>query len=125
MGISKIFQSSQKYLQNLFAKEKNRVHLYKNKEQINNLKHEVMQKNITPKRTTKTSQVHDHLIAKGSITSWEAIELYCATRLSDIIFRLRKVGEETNSFEIKTVEIDFVDRLGNKNSYAKYVYIKN
>ena len=37
----------------------------------------------------KTKQVMEHLLEKGSITSWEAIEKYRATRLSSIIFNLR------------------------------------
>lgn len=38
---------------------------------------------------TKTKKVMEHLLNIGNITSWEAIELYRATRLSGIIFNLR------------------------------------
>jgi hypothetical protein len=37
---------------------------------------------------TKINQVINHLITYGSITSWEAINKYRATRLSGIIFVL-------------------------------------
>jgi hypothetical protein len=46
----------------------------------------------TKKTNTKYNQVKTHLIEKGSIDSWTAIDLFGATRLSDIIFRLRKEG---------------------------------
>lgn len=65
----------------------------------------------------KTKAVQLHLIEKGSITSWEAIQLYGATRLSAIIFRLR---HEYN-MEIKSYTVEFTDRFGNKASYANYV----
>jgi len=41
---------------------------------------------------SKTYQVKRHLIEKGSINSWTAINEYKATRLSSIIFVLRKRG---------------------------------
>lgn len=41
---------------------------------------------------TKTQKVLNHLRENGSITSWEAIQQYGATRLSAIIFNLRKKG---------------------------------
>ena len=40
----------------------------------------------------KTAAVQLHLIENGKITSWEAIQKYGATRLSSIIFNLRKRG---------------------------------
>lgn len=43
-------------------------------------------------KTTQQQQVLNHLKEKGSITSWEAIMNYGATRLSGIIFNLRKAG---------------------------------
>jgi hypothetical protein len=42
--------------------------------------------------TTKIAMVAGHLVAKKSITSWKAIELYQATRLADIIFTLKQQG---------------------------------
>ena len=65
----------------------------------------------------KTTEVLRHLKEKGSITSVEAIQLFGATRLSAIIFRLREKG-----YGIKTVPMDAVDRYGNRMKYAKYVY---
>lgn len=41
---------------------------------------------------TQRQQVLNHLKTNGSITSWEAITLFRATRLSGIIFSLRKSG---------------------------------
>lgn len=41
---------------------------------------------------TQRQQVLDHLKTQGSITSWEAITLFRATRLSGIIHSLRKSG---------------------------------
>ena len=66
-------------------------------------------------KTNKSKLCKDYLIRKGSITSWEAIENFGATRLADIIFRLRKAG-----YGIKTDTILFTDRYGNQGSYAKY-----
>lgn len=66
-------------------------------------------------RTNKTNEVLKHLKQNGSITSWEAIQLYGATRLSAIIFNLRK------KYNINTFMIDDIDRYGNEGRYAKYV----
>jgi len=41
---------------------------------------------------TKTKKVANHLITKKSITTWEAITQHKATRLSAIIFNLKKRG---------------------------------
>jgi len=43
---------------------------------------------------SKTKSVLTHLQAKSSITSWDAINLYHATRLSAIIFVLKGRGHE-------------------------------
>lgn len=64
----------------------------------------------------KTEKVLIHLIEKGSITSWEAILEYGATRLSAIIFNLRKRG-----MNIETMMVEFTDRFGDKSRYAKYI----
>jgi len=120
--INKFFESSQKYLSKLFVNKKENVHLYKN-EQVNNEKNAIM-KERKPRQATKQSQVMAHLIEHGNITSWTAIELYAATRLSALIFNLRDIGEKTNSFEIITEMIDFEDKLGNKSQYANYIFKK-
>lgn len=65
----------------------------------------------------KTKAVQLHLIEKGSITSWEAIKEYGATRLSAIIFTLRKRG-----MNIDSERIDFTDRFGTPAHFAKYIF---
>ena len=61
---------------------------------------------------SKAKKVRNHLITKKSITSWEAITLYKATRLSAIIFDLKKSGF---IFETK------LEQNGNSN-FARYFY---
>jgi hypothetical protein len=59
---------------------------------------------------TKTKKVADYLITNKNITSWDAINKFKATRLSAIIFNLKKRG-----FIIETkMEIN-----GNSN-YGRY-----
>lgn len=65
---------------------------------------------------TKIALVRKHLLEKGSITSWEAIQEYGATRLSAIIFILRHKEE----MPIKTRDKAFTDRYGNKSTFAEY-----
>lgn len=67
-------------------------------------------------RITKTQRVIEHLLEKGSITSWDAIKLYGATRLSGIIFNLRHRG-----FAIDSVYQDGEDRFGNPSHYVNYI----
>ena len=62
----------------------------------------------------KIENVKRHLLNKGSITSWEAIGEYRVTRLSSIIFDLRKQG-----FDIVSIPIEF-----DGGRYTKYVYQK-
>jgi hypothetical protein len=69
---------------------------------------------------TKTNQVKKHLLKKRSITSWDAITLYQATRLSAIIFNLRKSG-----WDIVTNNVTIKDKNGNPCTYAKYVLISH
>lgn len=64
----------------------------------------------------KKQAVLDHMKSNGSITSMEAIELFGATRLSAIIFNLRKKGHD-----IETVKKRGTDRYGHAVNYAKYV----
>lgn len=71
------------------------------------------------KRTTKTQKVLEHLEEKGCITSFEAIELYGATRLAAIIFELKKHGHNIVSEDVK-----FVDRFGTKTHYSNYILKK-
>lgn len=66
-------------------------------------------------KLTKTKMVMQHLRGGKTITSLEAINLYSATRLSAIIFRLREQGHN-----IVTIPITIKDRFGNSCQYAKY-----
>lgn len=68
----------------------------------------------------KTKAVMQYLQEKGSITSWEAIQKFKATRLSAIIYNLR--WHYGMKIESKTVE--FTDEYGSKSSFAKYVLIE-
>jgi hypothetical protein len=72
-----------------------------------------------PRLNTKHQLVKKHLLKEGTIDSWTAIELYGATRLSAIIFNLRKEGytiiSQSNSAYDRNKE------LCNFTTY-KYVY---
>ena len=69
------------------------------------------------KKTNKTQEVLKHLQKRRSITSLEAIRLFGATRLSAIIFNLRKRG-----YIIDNVWIEKKDKYGNKCQYVRYIY---
>lgn len=75
---------------------------------------------MNEKKKNKTEKVLEHLHTHGCITSLEAIDLYKATRLSDIIYRLRNRG-----LKIDTIDIPFVDSNGTKSVYGKYVLVEN
>ena len=64
---------------------------------------------------TQQQKVLEHLQQNGSITSWEAIMKFHATRLSGIIFNLRKQGYPITS----TMETN-----GDKR-YARYTLQEN
>ncbi|MBR7069556.1 MAG: hypothetical protein IKI30_03810 [Oxalobacter sp.] len=70
-------------------------------------------------RKTKTSQVLVWLLTYGSITSWEAIEKFKATRLADIIYRLRK------AHNIIREDVRCEDVNGNPCVYGRYHLIKS
>lgn len=65
----------------------------------------------------KTKKVLEHLQVKGSITQLEAWQLFKASRLSSIIFNLKKYG-----YEIKSIPENFTDVNGEKSYYVRYVY---
>lgn len=71
---------------------------------------------MSEKKTNKTEKVLNHLKEYGAITSLEAISKYKATRLSAIIFNLRKRGHN-----IETINIPFTDEYGTKSHYGKYI----
>ena len=64
---------------------------------------------------TKQQLIKEHLLEHGSITSWEAIQRYSATRLAAVIFNLRK------TMDIDTLMVERTDKYGNRTQYAKYV----
>jgi hypothetical protein len=70
---------------------------------------------VVKAKTTKTDQVLKHLKEKGSIDSWTAIQQYGATRLSAIIFNLRRRG-----FDIVSIPNSVLDRNNNVCNYTNY-----
>lgn len=66
------------------------------------------------KRVTKTDMVREHLEKNGSITSWEAIQNYKATRLSAIIFNLKNIHG-------MDIESEMIEDSINGTRYCKYV----
>lgn len=72
---------------------------------------------MTQKRKqNKTKLVLKHLLDGNSITSLEAIELFSATRLSSIIFTLRKRG-----YRISSVDTSITDKYGNACTFVRYI----
>ena len=59
-----------------------------------------------------------HLKTYGSITSYEAIKEYGATRLSAIIFNHRKEG-----YNIDSLPLTKKTRFGRNTTIAKYTYV--
>lgn len=59
-----------------------------------------------------------HLQEKGSITSYEAIQKYGCTRLSQYIYLLRK-----NGYVIRSVNHTTKNRYGQKVTYSQYVLL--
>ena len=72
------------------------------------------------KEKTQINAIRQHLKKKGSITSWEAIESYGATRLSGIIYVLR----HEEGWKIKSKDIAVKNRFGNHCTIAKYELVK-
>jgi hypothetical protein len=66
---------------------------------------------------TQHDAVKWHLKENKTITSWEAIKHYGATRLSAIIFNLRDEG-----FEIESIPQKVTNRFGRTTTIAKYKY---
>jgi len=63
--------------------------------------------------------VLSHLEEHGHITSMQAIQQYGATRLSAIIYLLRRRG-----YRIKTEAFQVTTRYGRKTRPAKYILLK-
>ena len=56
-----------------------------------------------------------HLVEQGSITAWEAIKEYGSTRLSAIVYELRKKG-----WNIESEMVTTKNRYGNTVQFARY-----
>lgn len=65
-------------------------------------------------RITNYDVILNHLQKFGSITSWEAIKEYGITRLSAVIFELRK------EYNIRSQVENGTNRFGEKVHYVKY-----
>lgn len=57
----------------------------------------------------------EHLQKHGSITTWEAIQKYGCTRLSEYIRQLRADG-----YAIDNKSVKYVNRYGKKSHYTVY-----
>ena len=68
-------------------------------------------------KNTHHYRVLKHLQTVGSITSFDAIRKFGATRLSAIIFNLRQDG-----YIINTIIEHGTNRFGKKIKYARYMY---
>ena len=79
----------------------------------------IQNKVIHQKRITKHQLVKNHLIEESKIDSWTAIKLYGATRLSSIIFNLRKEG-----YDIKSIPCSAFDRNNNNCNFTTYTFKK-
>lgn len=64
---------------------------------------------------TQTDLIEQHLKEKGSITTWEAYEIFGITRLSDKIYQLRKMG-----YNISSNNTTKVNRYGHKVTFSTY-----
>lgn len=76
--------------------------------------HEKESMNMRKEKSQK-SEVLKYMTSHAGITSIQAFEKFGVTRLSDIIFRLRKDG-----YDIETEDITTKNRYGHSTTYAKY-----
>ena len=67
---------------------------------------------------TQKQLIEKHLLEKGKITSWEAFEIYGITRLSHIIYVLRR------KYDIISVRTTKKNRYGHYCTYSTYT-LKN
>lgn len=65
----------------------------------------------------KTKKVLEYLQANGNITSLEAFEKFRATRLSAIIFNLRKYG-----YSIISKPESYTNANGETSHFVRYIY---
>ena len=66
-------------------------------------------------KPSQRSAVLQHLLEHGTITSWEAIKEYGATRLSAIIYDLRDMG-----YDIGGDMVESTNRFGNPVRFKRY-----
>ena len=67
----------------------------------------------------KDGQSHailEHMKKHGYITSMQAFKLYGATRISSIIFSLRK------DYDIETVMVSTTNRYGEPTRYGRFIF---
>lgn len=67
---------------------------------------------------TQKQLIEKHLLEKGNITSWEAFEIYGVTRLSHIIYVLRR------KYDIISISTTKKNRYGHYCTYSTYT-LKN
>lgn len=72
---------------------------------------------VKEERITKTKKVLEHLQTHGTLTSWEAIDLYGETRLAAKVFELRK------HHDIESERKVGIDRYGNLSHFVEYRYL--
>lgn len=72
------------------------------------------------RKKTQINAIRNHLKKHKSITSWEAILKYGATRLSGIIYKLRN----RYNWKIKTKKIAVKNRFGYYCNIAKYELVR-
>lgn len=65
---------------------------------------------------SQVDMVYEHLKTYGSITTWEAIKEYGVTRLSAVIYILKKDG-----YKIISEWEEGTNRFGRKVSWKKYI----
>ncbi len=79
-------------------------------------------KKITITQDEIKTQKHEilyHLKTENSITSWEAIQQYGATRLSGVIWGLRNEG-----YQIDSVDEEHKTKWGRNIKITRYYYIE-
>lgn len=67
------------------------------------------------KYNSQTEAILEHMETHDGITSTEAFDLYGATRLSGLIYTLKKRG-----YHIKTEMLVSINKYGRSYRYAKY-----
>lgn len=64
---------------------------------------------------TQKDMIYRHMKDFGSITSWEAFQDYGVTRLSAVIFELKR-----NGIDIDVNRRSHINRYGDKVNFAEY-----